>query len=137
MDFIECQLFRVVMSETRHHQVIVLKERDGEALPEPTEVGRIIKRAIDLNLAEIVEHSRKTVGMMTEQTQSAQEQLTQIVQQSANTAAGAAVSLSERLELLEQAVANMNSVLGQLEGKQVVIEKAEPPRRLWRWFRSS
>jgi biopolymer transport protein ExbB/TolQ len=114
-----------------------LKERDGEALPEPTEVGRIIKRAIDLNLAEIVEHSRTTVGMMTEQTQSAQEQLTQIVRQSANTAASAAVSLSERLELLERAVANMNAVLGQLEGKQVVIEKAEPPRRRWRWFRSS
>jgi len=114
-----------------------LKERDGESLPEPTEVGRIIKRAIDLNLAEIVEHSRKTVGLMTQQSQSAQKQLTAIVQESANTAASAAVSLTERLELLEQAVTNMNAVLGQLEGKQVVIEKAEPPRRFWRWFRSS
>lgn len=114
-----------------------LKDGTGESMPEPTEVGRIIKRAIDLNLAEIVEHSRKTVGMMTEQSQSAQKQLTQIVQESSNTAAGAAVSLSEHLKLLEQAVANMNVVLGQLEGKQVVIEKAEPPRRRWRWFRSS
>lgn len=114
-----------------------LKDGSGESMPEPTEVGRIIKRAIDLNLAEIVEHSRRTVGMMTEQSQSAQKQLTEIVQESSNTAAGAAVSLTEHLKLLEQAVANMNAVLGQLEGKQVVIERAEPPRRRWFGFRSS
>ncbi|KPK60355.1 MAG: hypothetical protein AMK73_08185 [Planctomycetes bacterium SM23_32] len=30
MPLVECELARVVMSETRHHQVIVLKERGGE-----------------------------------------------------------------------------------------------------------
>ncbi len=30
MALVECELTQVVMSETRHHQVIVLKEKDGE-----------------------------------------------------------------------------------------------------------
>ena len=111
-----------------------LKEEGGESHPEPGEIGKIIKRAIDLNLAEVVEHARKTVSVMTEQSQAAQQQLTQIVRDAADTAAGAAVSLAEHLKLLEQAVANMNEVLGQLDGKQVVIQAAERPRRRWRWF---
>lgn len=111
-----------------------LKDGGGEPVPEPHEIGRIIKRAIDQNLAEVVEHARKTVGLMTEQSQSAQQQLTQIVRDAADTAAGAALSLAEHLKLLHQAVENMNDVLGRLDGKQVVIQTAERPRRRWRWF---
>lgn len=111
-----------------------LKESGGESLPEPGEVGKIIQRAIDQNLAEVVEHARKTVSLMTEQSQAAQQQLTQIVRDAADTAAGAAFSLAEHLKLLQQAVTNMNEVLGQLDGKQVVIQTAERPRRRWRWF---
>jgi len=113
-----------------------LKEAGGERVPEPSEVGKIIQRAIDQNLAEVVEHARKTVREMNEQSQAAQQQLTQIVRDSANTAAGAAISLAEHLKLLQQAVTNMNEVLGQLDGKQVVIQTAERPRRRWRWFAS-
>ena len=40
---------------------------------------------------------------------------------------GAAVSLVDHLQLLEQAVINLNQVLGQLEGKQVVIQAARAP----------
>jgi len=111
-----------------------LKDGGGEPLPEPHEIGKLIKRAIDQNLAEVVEHARKTVGLMTEQSQAAQQQLTQIVRDAADTAAGAALSLAEHLKLLHQAVENMNEVLGQLDGKQVVIQTAERPRRRWRWF---
>jgi hypothetical protein len=111
-----------------------LKDEGGEPVPEPHEIGRIIKRAVDQNLAEVVEHARKTVGLMTEQSQAAQQQLTQIVRDAADTAAGAALSLAEHLKLLHQAVENMNDVLGQLDGKQVVIQTAERPRRRWRWF---
>jgi len=113
-----------------------LKEAGGERVPEPSEVGKIIQRAIDQNLAEVVEHARKTVREMNEQSQAAQQQLTQIVRDSADTAAGAAISLAEHLKLLQQAVTNMNEVLGQLDGKQVVIQTAERPRRRWRWFAS-
>lgn len=113
-----------------------LKESGGEPLPEPTEVGKIIQRAVDQNLAEIVEQARKTVTLMNEQSQAAQRQLTQIVRDAADTAAGASLSLADHLQLLRQAVTNMNEVLGQLEGKQVVIQTAERPRRRWRWFGS-
>jgi len=113
-----------------------LKEAGGERVPEPSEVGKIIQRAIDQNLAEVVEHARKTVREMNEQSQAAQQQLTQIVRDSADTAAGAAISLAEHLKQLQQAVTNMNEVLGQLDGKQVVIQTAERPRRRWRWFAS-
>ncbi|MFH1918444.1 MAG: MotA/TolQ/ExbB proton channel family protein [Planctomycetota bacterium] len=109
-----------------------LKEEDGQ--PEPDEIGKIIKRAIDLNLAEVVEHSRTTVSLMTAQSLAAHKQLTQIVRDSADTAAGAAISLVEHLRLLEEAVTNMNEVLGRLGGKQVVIQPVERPRRRWRWF---
>ncbi|NLF67439.1 MAG: hypothetical protein GX575_00145 [Candidatus Anammoximicrobium sp.] len=111
-----------------------LKDGGGEPMPEPHEIGKIIKRAIDLNLAEVVEHARKTVGLMAEQSQAAQQQLTQIVRDAADTAAGASLSLAEHLKLLHQAVENMNEVLGQLDGKQVVIQTAERPRRRWGWF---
>ena len=30
MPMVECELSQVIMSETRHHQVVVLKEKDGE-----------------------------------------------------------------------------------------------------------
>ena len=38
---------------------------------------------------------------------------------------------------MQQAVANMNEVLGKLDGKQVVIQTPERPRRRWRLFRRS
>lgn len=113
-----------------------LKEGIDASHPEPDEVARVIKKAIDVNLAEFLEQARRSMRSMTEQSQAAQKQLTQIVQQSANTAASAAVSLTEHLKLLQQAVVNMNEVLGELDGKQVVIQPPERPRRRW-WFSRS
>jgi macrodomain Ter protein organizer (MatP/YcbG family) len=114
-----------------------LKDSAGESQLEPDEISRTIKRAIDLNLAEVVEHARDTVRLMTEQSEAAQKQLVQIVRDSADTAAGAAVSLVEHLKLLQQAVSNMNQVLGELDGKQVVIQAVERPRRRWFGFGAS
>jgi biopolymer transport protein ExbB/TolQ len=110
-----------------------LKDAGGDLQLEPDEISRTIKRAIDQNLGEVVEHARESVRLMTEQSEAAQRQLAQIVRDSADTAAGAAVSLAEHLKLLQQAVVNMNQVLGELDGKQVVIQAVERPRR--RWFR--
>lgn len=110
-----------------------LKDAGGDLQLEPDEISRTIKRAIDQNLGEVVEHARESVRLMTEQSEAAQKQLIRIVRDSADTAAGAAVSLAEHLKLLQQAVSNMNQVLGELDGKQVVIQAVERPRR--RWFR--
>jgi len=114
-----------------------LSHAGGESQLEPDEISRTIKRAIDLNLAEVVEHARDTVRLMTEQSEVAQKQLIKIVRDSADTAAGAAVSLAEHLKLLHQAVSNMNEVLGELDGKQVVIQAVERPRRRWFGFGAS
>ena len=107
----------------------------GERLPDAEGVGRMVQRAIDVNLAEIVERARQSVTLVAEQSQAAQRQMAQGVQQSADTAAQAAVALVEQLRLMQQTLANMNEVLGKLDGKQVVIHKQEPPRRRWRLFR--
>ena len=94
----------------------------------------MVQRAIDVNLAEVVERARQSVSLVAEQSQAAQRQMAQSVQQSADTAARAAVALVEHLQLMQQAVANMNEVLGKLDGKQVLIQKQEPPRRRWGLF---
>ncbi len=111
-----------------------LQDSGGEQLPDADAVGRVIQRAIDVNLAELVERSRQSVTVMAEQSQTAQQQLAQSVQQSADTAARAAVALVEHLQLMQQAVANMNEVLGKLDGKQVLIQTPERTRRRWRLF---
>ncbi len=107
---------------------------DAAPLPDADAVGRIVQRAIDANLAEVVERARQSVSLVAEQSQAAQRQMAQSVQQSADTAARAAVVLVEHLQLMQQAVANMNEVLGKLDGKQVLIQKQEPPRRRWGLF---
>jgi biopolymer transport protein ExbB/TolQ len=112
-----------------------LKDSGGDLQLEPDEISRTIKRAIDQNLAEVVDHARESVRVMTEQSEAAQKQLTQIVRASADTAASAAVSLSDHRRLLQQAVVNMNQVLGELDGRQVVIRAVGRPRR--RWLRSA
>jgi hypothetical protein len=106
---------------------------DDDAKPTGDSVSKAIRQAIDGNLAEFVAHARQTVTLMAEQSQTAQQRLAQSVQQSAATAADAAVSLAEHLRLLQQAVINMNEVLGHLNGKQVVLQAPEPRRR-WRLF---
>ncbi len=106
----------------------------GEPLPDADAVGRVIQRAIDVNLAELVERSRQSVAVLAEQGQAAQQQLALSVQQSADTAARAAIALVEHFQLMQQAVANMNEVLGKLDGKQVSIQTPERPRRRWRLF---
>ena len=111
-----------------------LKDPSGDWQLEPDEISRTIKRAIDQNLADVVQHARDTVRVMTEQSEAAQKQLAQIVRESADTAAGAAISLADHLKLLRQAVVNMNQVLGELDGRQVVIQTVERPRRRWFWF---
>ena len=57
----------------------------------------MIQRAIDVNLAELVEHTRQSVAVLAEQSQAAQQQMAQSVQQSADTAARAAIALVEHL----------------------------------------
>jgi ribosomal protein L12E/L44/L45/RPP1/RPP2 len=106
----------------------------AEPLPDADTVGRMVQRAIDVNLAEVVERARQSVSLVAEQSQAAQQQMAQGVQQSADTAARAAVALVEHLQLMHQAVANMNEVLGKLDGKQVLIQKQEVPRRRWGLF---
>ncbi len=108
-----------------------------DQLPDVGAVGQVVKRAIDVNLAEIVEHARQSVSLIAEQGQTAQRQMAQSVQQSADTAARAAVALVEHLQLMQQAVANMNEILGKLDGKQVLIQTPERPRRRWGLFRHS
>jgi biopolymer transport protein ExbB/TolQ len=106
----------------------------GEPVPDVDALGRVVQRAIDANLAELVERARQSMTVLAEQSQAAQQQLVHSVQQSADTATRAAIALVEHLRLMQQAVANMNEVLGKLDGKQVVIQTPEPPRRRWWLF---
>ena len=53
-----------------------------------------------------------------------QQQVSAAVQQSTT-------SLEGHFAVLQQAVANMNEVLGALDGKQVVVQGQSPPRRGW------
>ena len=107
----------------------------GEPLPDADAVGRVIQRAIDANLAELVEKARQSVSVIAEQSQAAQRQMAQSVKQSADEASWASIALVKHLQLMQQAVANMNEVLGKLDGKQVVIQTPERPRRRWGLFR--
>ncbi len=113
-----------------------LKDASGDLQIEPDQISQTIKRAIDQNLAEVVQHAHDSVRLLTEQSEAAQRQLVQMARESATTATSAAISLAEHLKLLRQAVSNMNDVLGALDGKQVMIQTVPRPRRRWFSFGS-
>jgi chromosome segregation ATPase len=83
---------------------------------------------------QFLEQARQAVAAVAEQGQAAHQQLAQSVQESAAETALAATALGDHFGLLRQAVQNLNEVLGQLDGKQVVIQTTGRPGRWWNPF---
>jgi biopolymer transport protein ExbB/TolQ len=78
--------------------------------------------------------TRQAVTAVATDSQAAQQQIAQAVQQSASEAHRASDALGQHFQTLQQAVGNLNEVLGQLDGKQVVIQTTGRPRRGWNLF---
>ena len=83
---------------------------------------------------EFLGQTREVVTAVTTGGQAAQQQIAQAVQQSAAEAHRAADALGQHFQTLQQAVRNLNEVLGQLDGKQVVIQTTGRPSRGWNLF---
>jgi biopolymer transport protein ExbB/TolQ len=79
--------------------------------------------------AQFVEHTRQVVTTVAEESQATQQRLAQSLQETSVVAVRAAEALAGHFGGLQQAVANLNEVLGRLNGQQVVIQV--PPRRRW------
>lgn len=83
---------------------------------------------------EFLGQTREAVTAVATGSQAAQQQIAQAVQQSAAEAHRAADALGQHFQMLQRAVRNLNEVLGQLDGKQVVIQTTVRPRRGWNLF---
>ena len=86
------------------------------------------RAAAEAQLADFVEQARQTLAPLAEHAQVSQGQIAAAVQQSTS-------SMEQSLASLREAVLNLNDVLGQLGGQQVVIQQTVAERRGWSLFR--
>lgn len=90
---------------------------------------------IEAKLTEFAENSRQIVMQVAQHAAQTQQQIAQQAGAASEQIAGSlqqsTQSLERNFQLLQQAVSNLNVVLGELNGKQVVIETAAPKRKGW------
>jgi len=77
-----------------------------------------------LILTQVAQHAVQAQQVVSQQAGESSQQVTSSIQQATQT-------LERNFQLLQQAVSNMNDVLGQLNGKQVVIQSDAKKRRGW------